>query len=254
VTVEVRLPSALFTTERLLPRQVPPSSLPASRRAASTRTHAHDRHPYGSQAYDPRIDETRELAQLTDWAASEQDSCFTWFEPQELEAAASPTPSGIVDGAVVHGALVDDPVLNAIATGDVPSPGMSVRPGVPVPVALPSIPAAPTPVDRPEQTKKPTPTLTRGGLTRRDPGGHLPAFGMDPAVTSDKPAKSRGGLTRRAPGTHLDRSLRGDHASPQLATHSTQTRDPAAERAELDSFVAGVARATDAPSDAPANQ
>jgi hypothetical protein len=116
--------------------------------------------------------------------------------------------------------------------------------------ATPALPAAPVP--------------NRGGLTRRQPGGHLPKFGADqPCIersrtdqptTPERAPAIRGELTRRVPGTHLDRSLRTDHVSPQLATYGTQPRDPAAERAELESFVAGVARATGAASDARANQ
>ncbi|HEV7897859.1 MAG TPA: ATP-binding protein [Planosporangium sp.] len=294
VSVEVQVPPSLFTTQRVLPRQVPqpplPASWPASSPSGPQRPRAHDLRAHDLRAYDPGGDETRELVQLADWAASERDSSFTWFEPQELEATASAVSTEILDGAIVHGRIIDDTMTDDAVTDGGASSGLSVRPGLPIPVALPSVPTSPSVLTSPSMPTSPSmraaptvpppppvpaaPILTRGGLTRREPGGHLPAFGMDAGTdagadggtdggtdrgtdrptTPEQPSSTRGGLTRRVPGTHLDRSLRGDHASPQLATQRTQTRDPAAERAELDSFVAGVARAVESPSDAPANQ
>ncbi|GII20897.1 histidine kinase [Planosporangium mesophilum] len=259
VSVEIQIPSALFTTRRVLPRQGFPEPLPATGPYGAGPYDAgpydhgrYDHVAFDHGRYDPRADKTRELVQLSDWGACEPDNSFTWFDPHELEATA---------GAVVHDT----------ATDGRPSP-RPVRPGMPIPVALPSVPAAPA---------APTPVLTRSGLTRRQPGGHLPAFAtvdgatdhsvmdhsvMDHKVTdhsvidhdtensADQPPPSHGGLTRRVPGSHLDRTLCGDHTSPPSATGRTQSRDPLAERAELDSFVAGVARAVGTRSDAPAHQ
>jgi signal transduction histidine kinase len=247
VSVEVQVPPTLFTNDRVLSRHVPP--LPAPRTGA----------PQAARAYDPRFDDTRELVQLTDWAASEQDGSFTWFERQELEATASAMPGAVVNGAI-HGAVVNGAVVNGVIVNGAVMDGAVVDD---VQAALPAAPA-PSVQEISVQEEPAAPALTRGGLTRRQPGGHLPAFEMDQPradqsradqpTAPERPSSTRGGLMRRVPGTHLDRSLRINHASPQLATQGTQTRDPNAERAELDSFVAGVARAKGAPSDAPANQ
>jgi hypothetical protein len=48
--------------------------------------------------------------------------------------------------------------------------------------------------------------------------------------------------------------LHADGEPSPTATHGAQLRDPDAERAELDSFIAGVARAVAAPTDAATNQ
>jgi signal transduction histidine kinase len=251
VSVEVQIPPTLFTTERVLSRHAPQPSLPASLPAISQRP----------RAYDPGFDETRELAQLADWAASENDESFTWFEPHELEATASATSSAILDGAILNSPAPGDAVVEAAVVGEVPA---ALPAGSDAPVraeTAPTVQEKPASEEKPAVQEKPTieekpasSVLTRGGLTRRKPGGHLPTFDTDQPNTTDQPASTRGGLTRRVPGTHLDRSLYSDRTSPQLATHSTQTRNPTAERAELDSFVAGVARATGVPSDVPANQ
>jgi hypothetical protein len=156
----------------------------------------------------------------------------------------------VTNGAVMNGAVMNGAAMNGVVMDDVQA-------------ALPSAPASSAQEEsvqeRSLQENSAAPALTRGGLIRRQPGGHLPAFDMnqspaDQSTAPERPPSTRGGLSRRVPGTHLDRSLRVSHASPQLATQSTQTRDPRAERAELDSFVAGVARAMGGPSDAPANQ
>jgi signal transduction histidine kinase len=248
VSVEVRVPPALFTTDPVLPRHVPQPSLPARRVDA----------PGPSRPYDPRLDKTRELAQLADWAGYEQDASFTWFEPHELEAAARAMTAAITDGTVMDGTVMDGTVMDgAVMDG-------TVMDGAVVDDAPAALPSAAAVAEQPVIQRPAAPALTRGGLTRRQPGGHLPAFDMDqsrtdrlrtgPPTTPERQSSSRGGLMRRVPGTHLDRSLRIDHASPKPATQGTQARDPDAERAELDSFVAGVARATAVPSDAPANQ
>jgi signal transduction histidine kinase len=283
VSVEVQVPPTLFTTDRVRSRHVPPPS-PAGPRTAA---------PQPPRGYDPRLDETRELVQLAHWAVSEHNNSFTWFEPHELEARASLVSSAIVDGTVMNGTVMNGTVMNGTAMNGTAMNGTAmdaVLDAVVVdddaPAALASAPASAVPENPVPETRVPekrvpetrvpdtravpaAPALTRGGLTRREPGGHLPAFGMDqprieqPGIEqprtdqSDTPvlaSSMRGGLTRRVPGTHIDGALRVDQASPRLATHSTQSRDPAAERAELDSFVAGVARATGASSDARANQ
>ncbi|GAA1814184.1 nitrate- and nitrite sensing domain-containing protein [Planosporangium flavigriseum] len=230
VSVEVRVPPELFTTApRALSRPASPPSPTRPRSAA----------PRPPRVYDPGFDDTRELAQLADWAASERAGSFTWFAPHELEA-----PRGaVVTGTAVNGVVMDAEVMEEHE-----------------PAALPSEPAVPEQV-APERPA--APALTRGGLIRRQPGDHLPSFVMDEPRTEQPDRKRstipeqastmRGELTRRVPGAHLDRSLRVDHASPRPAVHSTQTRDPVGERAELESFVAGVARATGAASDTRAN-
>jgi signal transduction histidine kinase len=236
VSVEVQVPRSLFTTEPVLPRQATSSS-PAPRGAG----------PRPPRTYDPGLDDTRELVQLADWAASER-AAFTWFEPHELEARAGRAP-----GAVVDGTVVDD---DAPAAPAAPAPGEAPANGdVSANGEGPANPAVPL--------------LTRGGLTRRKPGGHLPAFGMeepatgrnrrdrpraDQSTTPERAPAIRGALTRREPGTHLERSLRVEHTSPRLTSQSSPARDPDAERAELESFVAGVARAAGASKDAGANQ
>ena len=60
----------------------------------------------------------------------------------------------------------------------------------------------------------------------------------------------RGGLTRRVPGTHLASNLRGGPPpAPVPAPAGHAGRDPEAERAQLDDFMAGLARGSVAPSE-----
>jgi hypothetical protein len=59
----------------------------------------------------------------------------------------------------------------------------------------------------------------------------------------------RGGLTRRVPGTHMASNLRSapPPAPVMLPTVPPPVRDPEAERAQLDDFMAGLARGNGAP-------
>jgi signal transduction histidine kinase len=229
VSVEVRVPPAQFTTGRVLSRHLPPPAVEGPRRSGPAQ---------------PR---------LANWPAMPRDEAFAWFEAQDLIEGTAPR------------ALPAGPAPAALPPGGPPTP---TRDGPPT-----RSPAGP-------------PAPTRDGLARREPGGHLPAFDLDPAeggraaggravpggpgvrggfVSPGGPddrdgfgdpggAAARGGLTRREPGTHLDRSLHADGEPSPTATHGAQLRDPDAERAELDSFIAGVARAVAAPTDAATNQ
>ncbi|NJC70760.1 sensor histidine kinase [Planosporangium thailandense] len=252
VSAEVQVPTTLFTTDRVLPINAAPAPRIIARRAV----------PPASRAYAPGRDRTRELAQLTDWASGQYDVSFAWFQPQEISGT-------VVDATVVDTTATGASVTDATTVGpDVVDVSVIDEDAPAGPTALPATPAGPHPEPAParhtpEPASSTTPASTRSGLTRRQPGGHLPAFGMDlsgteqpradAAAASERAPAARGSLTRRVPGTHLDRSLRGDGTSDRSAP-GAQPRDPDAERAELDSFVAGVARAAGASRGVGANQ
>jgi signal transduction histidine kinase len=146
---------------------------------------------------------------------------FAWF------GGPPGTPAG-TSAPVVNGAVLDVKRTATSSTGGAPSATSGKAPP----------PSWPTPAVRPE-----APGLAEG--VRPGAGaGRAPAahFGLPrrPELTgrAEEPVKlTRGGLTRRTPGNHL------------LPIHAQTTpdsrgpaRDPLAERAALDSFVAGAAR------------
>ena len=63
------------------------------------------------------------------------------------------------------------------------------------------------------------------------------------------PSTTRSGLTRRLPGTHLSEYLRSTGPRPATPARTT-SRDADAERAALDSFIDGLARAQVTPNQA----
>jgi anti-sigma regulatory factor (Ser/Thr protein kinase) len=254
VTVDVRVPPSLFSIERTRLRPLPPAPEP---RAIEPTTVG-----LGRQ-------DTDELVRLI-----RGDGRFEWFEhpPEGTHTApVQPATTGQHTARAQHAAPVQH----------------ERRPG--------------------------PPGTTRHGLTRREPGWHLPSFGLEQTSRADWPtvardpdteqsemedfargiqrvgngngngngteprpeqpapadpppadqvrpspadapppapvrprpvsAPSRGGLTRRVPGAQLDHALRADDGP---AAHPP-ARNPEAERAALESFLAGLARAEETP-------
>jgi hypothetical protein len=85
-----------------------------------------------------------------------------------------------------------------------------------------------------------------------------PAY-QAPPIDQAPGAVGRGGLSRRVPGAHLSEILQTElrHGDGKRGGTVAQTapsvRDPNAERAAIDSFVAGLTRASDPPADGPTN-
>jgi signal transduction histidine kinase len=246
-------------------------------------------------------------------------SDFHWFDAAHLEMLAGNGARAELTGPATPVAPSPAPPITA-------SPAVSATAGAsPAESASPPVPSPPS---------SPEAAVTNRGLRRRDPGEHLPSFGLEPQSRTDwpvardpgaeraeleeftrgveratgqappaaapssqaapyasapvaraqvpqalppaaraqvpqapppaaasasaqpggaGPVRSRSGLTRRVPGSHLDHTLRSDDAPrrEQASTPRKPARDPDAERAALDSFTAGLARAQQASTDAP---
>jgi signal transduction histidine kinase len=221
VTAEVCLPPILYTTERRSasrPVQPIPARHEPSREIA-------DR---GFDNYPDDYEDRTAVAQRSVVPAAEIDgreNGFAWFDHPEHEQFALPRP----------------PVHRPPDTWPPPAPRS--QPAAPSDPAVPSLPAAPSQPapSQPAPTARaswPAPTAaadsrpaeplatpTRGGLTRREPGWHLSVFGVDGAPRSQGPVRE------------------------PAARPPASVRDPAAERAGIDAFQQGSARAANAGAD-----
>jgi hypothetical protein len=155
-------------------------------------------------------------------------------------------------GPVAGGSLYGERVPGGTVFGGTPG---GRGPGGPVPGGGVSVPGVPIPGGRIPGGPAPDHAIQGNGASARpaDTAGHSGAH----AAPTDPGPPRRGGLTRRVPGAQLDSSLRNDeptrHDDDVPPTDRPHTRNPDAERAALDSFLAGLARAEQAPHDAPAN-
>ena len=68
---------------------------------------------------------------------------------------------------------------------------------------------------------------------------------VDPETTVDYPSPARGGLSRRVPGTHMVDAFRDDRGTTRRSRPPKVARDPEAERAALNEYLAGLARGSD---------
>jgi hypothetical protein len=158
-------------------------------------------------------------------------------------------PGGTVYGGTPGGRGTGHPLPGGgVPGGQVPGTGRPV-PGGGVPV-----PGVPIPGGRVPGGPAPDHAIQGNGASPR-PADAAGQTGAHTAAPEPGPTR-RGGLTRRVPGAQLDSSLRDDEPTRHddvPPTDRSHTRNPDAERAALDSFLAGLARAEQAPHDAPAN-
>jgi signal transduction histidine kinase len=182
---------------------------------------------------------------------------FGWFDARPAEVRRALVAAG-GNGLALPADVV--PAIEA-ARGPAmapPRPAANAYPPAPArPAAPPSVPIPP-----------PKPDLTDGGLIRRQPGEHVGMFDSDlpergsnvgqagsstlpgwadlaePLPAAQATQEIRNGLVRRVPGTHIAPSIRDAAPEP---TASRPGRDPEAERAALEGFLAGFARGENAP-------
>jgi signal transduction histidine kinase len=282
VTAQISVPLGLYTVDRRsMIRLTPPPAAVAALALPGQKA----REP---AAPDKLETETQELIRVPDLSVPppSQDEAFAWFSTTVALPAAAPVTStastastastGEARGPRASGLRRRQPGVHLAAFG--PEPPPTLTPAVPgalppgrdpglerseveafvfgaqqaeLVVQQPLVPFEPPPLELP-----PAPLE----LAPLEPAPFEPApfepAPFEPAPLEPLPGSApRGGLTRRVPGAHLPEALQAELSNPDgrrpgaAAQAPRPNRDPDAERTELDSFLAGLARAAEVPND-----
>ncbi|RSM89402.1 HAMP domain-containing protein [Kibdelosporangium aridum] len=268
VTARVAIPAALFTR----PAPATPPSQPAAPAAQPSPAVAAHQGAARARLEMPSMPEMR-------IPPAQQSSGFSWFPDGDFSAEPAPSPMFEPTSQPMSQPMSQPPAVPAPATAPAAPPVAEPQPvaTAPAPAAASSetrggfkrrvagaqipggavIPSTPTVVTAP--VAKPEPVAARSA--QHDPAaaraamdGFQEAFAKAaaapvPATVGAAPAAeplSRDGLTRRVPGANLApglRTMKTTSAPPLRAKPKYKARDPEAEKASLDAFSSGLARA-----------
>lgn len=260
VTARVAIPAALFTR----PTPAAPPAQPAAPAAQAQSSPAIAAHQGAARARleMPSVPEMR-------IPPAQQHSGFSWFpehDPMAEPAAPVLAPPPAAVSAPVPAPTAPPPVAEpqpvaaapATASGEPQTRGGLKRrvAGAQIPggAAIPSTPTVVTaPVPKPEpvaaRSAQHDPAAARAAMDGFQEAFAKAASTPVPAGVGAAPAAeplSRDGLTRRVPGANLApglRTMKTTSAPPLRAKPKYKARDPEAEKASLDAFASGLARA-----------